>query len=281
MIEKLLNFGFFARPRGEYFLHVKRDRVEYNKICGKPLPRRTCVIYFTPRSGSSWLTETLRNTRRLGHANELYNPNFMPKLAQRVQAINLDEYIKMAPRALNRGGVFSFEVTWHQINKVFDSSDTFVSHYKEAQAVWLTRKDIVAQAVSLSKMIATGVAHSSNATPQEIKAAEEVYEYDAKLIKKWLIHIRNAEIGTEEIFRKHDITPWRLSYEDLMAQSAKDVTRSFAKKLRVKLSADAATENRHVKISGSRSQWMIDKFKDEEKEFLCDIYGARKNCLDI
>ena len=76
------------------------------------------VIHFTPRSGSSWLTDVIAATRQLSAANEAFNPGFIPRIAQAVHATDLDDYFQMLIRVYNTKGVYGTEVTAHQINAV-------------------------------------------------------------------------------------------------------------------------------------------------------------------
>ena len=85
----------------EMFEQVTDDDKLMAVIKSKPFPpKHEIVIYFTPRSGSSRVSEILFNTKAMGHANELFNPNFMANIAQSVQAKSLRVYVEQSRRKL-------------------------------------------------------------------------------------------------------------------------------------------------------------------------------------
>lgn len=62
--------------RGELFQNPDFDEKQFNSTINKlTLPHGTFGIFFTPRSGSSWLTDVLTPTRLLGKPQEwFYDP---------------------------------------------------------------------------------------------------------------------------------------------------------------------------------------------------------------
>lgn len=179
------------------------DRAQLDSIMQKPEAPKTLAIHFTPRSGSSRLTEILRQTNRLGRANELFNPNFLPEMATKFQAPDLETYIAVARRRLRHGEVFSFEITAYQLEKVFGSTMVYDAFFEHVPTIWLIREDIVQQAVSLTKMITLNMAHS---TEPGFDAAARM-DYDAAAIQRWLRHILKAEQLTEAYFAASGVPP--------------------------------------------------------------------------
>ena len=260
----------------KYFDGNTIDVAKHAHILAKPAATKTIVIFFTPRSGSSWLTDILAQTKVLGRANELFNPNFLPKSSAALQADTLDAYIEAARRQLNVGGVFSFEVTMHQLRAVFDSEDDFHDRFRNSTFVWLTRRDIVAQAVSLAKMVETKVAHSPYVTDDELISAEEKFEYSDSGVKRWIEHILHAEKGTEAYFRKHNVTPLRLVYESMVDEGAPTIAEKIASEAGVHLNLKAPISETHQKIATSLNAEFAQRFRRRHPFFLRGIEWKRR-----
>src|SRR5579871_4778068 len=60
---------------------VEVDEAAFANEVRKTTPAdRYYIIFFTPRSGSSWLTSVLSATRHLGYPEEYINPEFLPNI---------------------------------------------------------------------------------------------------------------------------------------------------------------------------------------------------------
>ncbi len=263
-----------------YFDNVESNPARLAQINNLPAPNLTYVIYFTPRSGSSRVTEILGQTRKLGEANEAFNPNFMPSIAQAVQASDLQSYQQNLSRWLNRNGVFSFEITGHQLRKVFPQVTDFFDIYAKKPSFWLIRKDIVAQAVSLAKMVTLNIAHTAQSDIQQRAAAENLFVYDPAVIKRWLNHILVAERNCEEWFKQFNITPFRMSYEDLVLKTATEIVGYFAQKLNLPALPEIEFSLRHQKMATSRNLEFATQFRLDEAVFLAKVAKERQPWLD-
>jgi len=260
---------------GKFFTSIKIDPEKQEKLRRGPKAQKQLVIYFTPRSGSSWLTETLSLSNCLGRANEVFNPNFIPNIAQSCNATSLDTYIDLIQRRLNTRGVFSFEITWHQLQAVFDDTAAFMSHFGAAQSAWLIRRDIVAQAVSLAKMVKTNVAHSPTADAQTQQHAEASFVYDPVLIRRWLTHILAAERGTEAHFAEYELSPLRLTYEDIMAAGAERTRAEFAEYIGIREIPNINAIPKHSKLGTSQNIDFAVRFRQDEAMFVQDVEEER------
>ncbi len=245
----------------DYFSGVEIDAKKRERIRAMSAAEKSLVIFFTPRSGSSWLTDVLAQTNSFGRANELFNPNFLPKTAVALQATTLDDYIYAAQRRLAVGGVFSFEITMHQLNVVFESPKDFQQRFGNSQFVWLTRRDIVAQAVSLNKMVNAGIAHSPNVTHADITAADRSLSYSDAEIRKWLDHIRRAETQTEDFLASNGIQPLRLVYETMIQQGAERTLQAIASHIGVPSPQDFAINESHSKVGTPRNEEFATRFR--------------------
>lgn len=263
----------------ELFASVEVVEEKLKNLRRMPKAHKQLVIYFTPRSGSSWLTDVLSKTNRIGRANEVFNPNFIPNIAQACNARSLENYIDLIQRRLNTRGTFSFEITWHQLKAVFENGDAFMDNFGTARPVWLIRRDIVAQAVSLAKMVTTKVAHSTSADPQQRQQADTDFAYDPALIRRWLTHILIAERGTETHFIEYGIQPLRLNYEDMIADGEEQVRSRFAQYMDITDLPKLATVSQHTKLATAQNSDYVRRFRNDEAAFLKDVDEERSDWL--
>jgi LPS sulfotransferase NodH len=262
------------------FRKVDFNPALYQKVLVKPVAKIRYVIYFTPRSGSSWLTDILARTKRLSLANEAFNPNFLPKMAQACNASNLEQYINVILRRHNHKGVHGFEITMHQLNAVFPSTDYFIEHFGSGPCFWLIREDVVAQAVSLAKMVTTKVAHTASATPEQRQAAEAAFKYDGALIKHWLRHIRVAEQKNETLFTQYGLTPLRISYEQVATLEADHAVSLISRHIGIgDLPPLPEEESRHSKLGTLQNSEFAERFRKENVAYMRDIDGERAMML--
>ena len=262
------------------FASVRIDPAAQARQRACPLPETRCVLYFTPRSGSSWVSDILSRTRCLGHANEVFNPRFMPKMAQAIQADTLPDYIDLIQRRLTTKGVFSAEITWYQLEAVFGSGDAFMTHFGTATPVWLIRRDIVAQAVSLAKMVSTRLAHAPQSDADRRAAADQAFSYDPALIQYWLRHIFHAERCTEAHFARHGLHPMRLDYARVTSAGAQAVIAAFARHLGVACDTLPEIESPHVKLGTAQNRLFAERFRAEKAGWLARIARKRQPWLD-
>jgi LPS sulfotransferase NodH len=265
----------------EYFAPDDEHSAKRRGI-GLKLPRaeHRLVIHFTPRSGSSWLSSLLESAGYLGTGLELFNPNFMANIARHFGARSLGEYIDLAHHFSARKGVLSFEVTSHQILAVFKDPGDFFNVFEGSSSFWLIREDIVAQAVSLAKMVRLNIAHATSADAETRSKAESNFDYDGAEIKKWLNHILVAERHTESFLRDHRISSLRFSYEQITKLSPIQVLETITAWSRLPappMNMEIATH--HEKIGTSKNIEYAEHFREENSEFLNSVNEERNTWL--
>jgi len=249
------------------------------RIFGKSLNRavRTIVIHFTPRSGSTWLASILENSRELGNGLELFNPYFITETAKHYGARNLSEYIEMSQYFSPIGGILSFEVTSHDIHATFKNPHAFFDIYRGCPSYFLIREDIVSQAVSLAKMVSTGVSHSTALAFKDRCILENHFAYDGEVIAEWLRHILISEQMSESFFADHGVEPLRLSYEGMMKMKVAELLARIKKFADLpELLVDQETESSQQKIATRQNYEFAERFREEYKEWLHEIELERR-----
>jgi len=246
----------------------------------KKAAARSYGILFTPRSGSSWLTDVLDSSNMLGRPKEWFNPNFVPDITRALNARSLDDYLAMLRRKQKRGGYFAFEATIFHIRAIFGSERVFLAHFPPADVpfFYLIREDIVAQAVSLAKAVGTGVFHSVQQGAEEVERRETNFAYDADQIAHWLDHIHRQERECEALFRAEGLAPHRMSYEQIMADGATATARRFLVALKRRHRAEALEplpESAHTKIGTGRNADYAARFRRERAAHVAAVEADR------
>ncbi|MEL6172654.1 MAG: Stf0 family sulfotransferase [Pseudomonadota bacterium] len=263
----------------DYFSGIAIDAAQRDRIRALPEAEKTLVVFFTPRSGSSWLADILAQSQGFGRASELFNPNFIPKAASALQSDTLDDYIYAARRRLAVGGVFSFEITMHQLNVVFEGPEDFHQRFGNSHMVWLVRRDIVAQAVSLAKMVNVKIDHSPRFSDADVWAADREFSYSNKAIANWIRHIRRAEIKTEEYFFRHGIRPLRLVYESMTNDGPLHTLRTIASHTGVYLPEDITIIEQHRKIGTRQNEEFAAIFRRRNWIFVKALEWQRRGLM--
>ena len=259
-----------------FFANPDFDPEKFGREIEKQCASKSYVIYFTPRSGSSWLTDILKASRKVGIPNEWLNPNHVSKIARAINAHDIESYAAMLTRKQVRGGIFGLETTYYQLNKILpENADFFVHFGPWTDSYYLIREDIVSQAISLSKAVSTGVYHSVITPAEALERADEEYAYDPDHILTWLDHIRLLEIKTEAFFAKFDIEPLRLSYETITA-SAAATANAFFRRLNVDAMADELPVSGHHRISTEKYCTFARRFRSEHASLIRQLDAARE-----
>lgn len=264
----------------DLFANPEFDAARYAAdLAGKPVPPRTFGILFTPRSGSSWLTDVLTRTGLLGKPQEWFNPNFVPGIARALNARDAESYMEMLRRKQKRGGHFSFEITLYQMRRTFGGEAAFMALLPEkTRFFYLARQDMVAQAVSLAKAVKTEVFHAAQSSGEEIAAADAAFAYDARDIRHWLEHIFELEKRTEAFIAGLDRPVERLTYEEITGAGAEATARRFLVSLRPAKGASVPLPEMrtgHRKIGSGRNEDYAARFRAEHPALIDEIAAFR------
>lgn len=205
--------------------HADEESIE--SYLSAPEPSQCYFVFFTPRSGSSWLTELLATNGGYGNPSEWFSPDVIPEVAEKLKVDNIYDYIAVAKRRLADAdtGVFGLELTYFQFEMIRELIDLSLHFsWDSIRVFYLSRQDIVAQAVSLYKAVTSRVFHSTDIMDGKIPSVE----YNVEEISYWLEHIVQQEIGLEALFSRLGIVPIRLNYEQMMGTSVEFTLQTFS-----------------------------------------------------
>jgi len=197
---------------------------------------RPIVVLMTPRSGSSWLADVMAKTGRLGAPEEYASYFFLPQANAKLCAAEEIEYLNgLLSRRGTPNGIFSMNIAWGDIER-FSTID-FFEYFSGASFVYLRRRSLLNQAISLMLAVNTGVFHLRDGRAvgsdhySKVKArglsrapSDAGVQTD---VMKWAAHIVNYECQLELQLAIRGIKPLRIYYEDL-PETMQRVIRNIA-----------------------------------------------------
>lgn len=202
------------------YSHLNDGRSFVEKALERPNPTTVYWIFFTPRSGSSWLADLLESLGFLGKPGEWFNPGLLPNILKRYACADLFEYVQcMKKSQQSRNGVFGCEITFFQLKLLLDAIAELgldresIIKARDDNTIYLYRRDLLAQAISLYKAAETGYFHATQ--KDEGTHGAHATEYNSEAIWYWLLHVLQQEYGFERTFKELGVNPLSISYEEL------------------------------------------------------------------
>jgi len=238
------------------------------------------TMFFTPRSGSSWVTDVVTRAERIGMPGEFFNPHLMNRIATALNATSLEEYRDILVRRRMTKGIFGHQITDHQLRAVFGNAERFVELFPQDKCFWLIREDIVLQGISLFKMQHTKISHAPQASDEELQKSEELFVYNAREIKQWIKHIRVAETGTEQLFETYGLNPFRMSYERNTSLTPRKLVNVMARFLDAPKDPNPKIESTHKKIGTDANLAFAERFREENRDFVAELEEERRPMIE-
>ena len=258
---------------------------------------RTLILASTPRTGSTLLSAVLEDTGLVGHALEFLNPITMVGAGERIPGADLRLSplwlwpILAGTRAIGRGrypvrrfgynglirpaavppymrrqqrrtstpnGVFAISLHWGQWQQATtDWGLTPEDIGPERTWVWLTRRDRLQQAVSMSIAVQTDSWKAS-------MASKRTPEYDADRIARYFDAFIESNRRWATWFDRNEITPILAPYEDVVADLVGHVHRVLDA---IGVEVDEVPVPRLQKQTTSRNAEWVERFLIDRPEF--------------
>jgi LPS sulfotransferase NodH/SAM-dependent methyltransferase len=196
------------------------------------------IICYVQRSGSTHLTSLLQNTGLAGKPADYLNAAYagLPlenrQVAQRTGAVTIvdavreygvqsvSEYLeKLAKLTRTPNGVFGLKVDLAHASSLLRSGLFFDPGWNW-KYIFLTRRDLLRQAISYYTAMRTGLWSS-------ISASDRSANYDQQLITEYMLTLSNFMSRWECIFRLFDIEPTRIQYEEIEADPTAVLRQCF------------------------------------------------------
>ena len=195
------------------------------------------MIATLPRSGSTYFAIQLWRTGVLGAPMEYFNFGLMPQILKRF-GFNEKDPTALSRKQMRRyvrllkslrtspNGTFGYKMFMSTFR---DMLSYFPDVYDEIQPdiiLFLTRKDLIGQAISYSRASMTKMWFAGDSSPFEAS-------YDYEHIKSSLDRIEMQHPFWEGVFKQAKVDPIRVSYESLM-DSSQDVVRDLLHEMGIK-----------------------------------------------
>lgn len=203
------------------------------------------VICTSPRSGSTLMCRMLAATGRLGVPDSYFH---RPSLDAWANAFDIPKALPdhervsrcfEAARIKGPGGADVFALRQQYPGLAFLCA-TLATHIPEADGdqdrlqrqfgplrfIHLTRRDKLAQAVSLIRASQTGLWHRhADGTDLERNAPEGSEGYDATALTEQIAQFQSYDAGWQDWFTEQKITPLRVTYEKLATDPTAELRR--------------------------------------------------------
>jgi len=278
-------------PRKQYDLAT----AEYDYADWQGSPRRTILICTHQRSGSTLLGEALHFAGGLGCPLEYFHIGFRPALAERWQTPDLASYAAAVTRhRTDPSGTLSVKLFWRDVVELAteidparfgslaesQSEETGADCYRALAAlmaplfpapcfVHLSRRDRLRQAISAVAANDTGLWRSiPNVGEQDPRADPD---FDFERIERLIGYSDYCHGHWNNFFAAMDVTPHRVTYEELAA----DYRGSVTGVLRFLDSAATPPPVRMRKQADGRSEATVVRYLRERAARAPDPAGVR------
>jgi trehalose 2-sulfotransferase len=224
-------------------------------------PLKNYLICFGERSGSTMLISLLRKTNVMGRPDEFINPRgVMQRYVGLCGARDIDGYFSyLRAQWSTSNGVFGMKTAFLDFAPVLneDLVDYLLSpvHY-----IYLTRQDILRQAVSLALAKATGIWYASAKAGPPVATTEP--DLDEKLVLGMIDKLKRDRDNWERFFASRNVDPLRITYEELV-QNPSDVIMSIASYVDVELDPAAIpVESEYRQQANTTNEKWVNAMRD-------------------
>jgi trehalose 2-sulfotransferase len=241
------------------------------------------VIAATPRSGSTLLCDLLAATGIAGEPQSYYRRQDIPDYARQWGVYSRDTigaemferaYLEAVRRAgAAQTGIFGIRLMWPTVAELsvrlsaiyptlLDDAARFELAFGKPLYIHLSRRDKVAQAVSLLKAEQSGLWHrAADGTERERTAPPGALIYDAARLADLVAELERDDAAWSDWFARFGIEPLRLTYEGLAA-APRDTLALVLAALMLDPRIAAGVNVRTAKLADETSLTWAHRFKE-------------------
>ena len=240
------------------------------------------LLCSTPRTGSTLLCGLLESTGVAGHpASYFRRPDedaFAAQWAIPRPSDGVSSYADFLEAALSAGttdnGVFAARIMWGTLDELVermgtvfpefagDDLDLLDHAFARPRFVYLRRRDVLGQAVSLLRAEQTDVWHDADdSEPQQLK--QDPF-YDSERIRSMIRTIEDDNAAWREWFASVGIRPYSVAYEDLEADQER-ATKGILEFLELELPPSRTIVGRHKRLRDQLSAEWVERYRAERE----------------
>lgn len=230
---------------------------------------RRYMICSLPRTGSTLITDALRRTGVAGLPAEYFNERSIRAYGDRfgLRKISVRDYVRfLEHRRTSAEGLFGVKMHYAHLSR-FAAAETRNAYLQGFDRfVLVTRKNVVAQAISMVRAQGSGEWNTESPEDAERAKAKQV-TYQSKVIAHWIGRILFWEEGWNEIFELHQRPVLRVTYEELASSHSAVMERIAGFLELTQYDPSALRTPRLVKLGDElNSEW--------QRRFLAQITGG-------
>jgi len=241
------------------------------------VPAKEFVIWFSARTGSTWLGSLLFSAG-FPKPDEYFHPNKIIRRASYLGVNTWSDYVGSIKRKRTRSGVFGHEMTFQFWDMLRNDGDIMNYLDFSGPSVVLFREDIVLQAVSIYLAVANKKWHRYEGTRRLQRFDETAYDEDK--IRSYMQYICKLELGLKKHRNQLIPTAKFLSYEQLLRNSAEKVVRAFEQHIGFKAPDANDVRSFHARVRSRINQEMCERFLDGNNHLVTDIQSKRSWLFD-
>lgn len=194
-------------------------------------PEKRYMVATMPRSGSTHFCIQLWRQGVFGAPLEYINLPRLEGLIDRLGGGDIQRYWRAVQRVrATPNGVFGYKTFVPDFKRLMESHSELLPSVASDHVIYLTRRDWLAQAISLTRAAQTNVWFADMSSPI-------VAEYDFARIGRMAHILRDQKRSWEMMFQRTGTTPIRIFHEDVLADFA-GVSAQIAEAMGVGLESD-------------------------------------------
>jgi LPS sulfotransferase NodH len=179
-----------------------------------PVTKTYCIL-ITPRSGSTWLCQRIARRNVLSCPQEHFIADeFANTLTFNPGRDIYEVFDIIARKNATNTGLFGFKLSYFDLEEFEREAPLLDVMPGEKHFVYLSRRNFVAQAISLYIAVESQVFHAYDLESAPPERPE--IPYDDSKIMYWASHILQQEYGIRRWLTANQIEPVLLSYEELL-----------------------------------------------------------------
>ena len=207
-----------------------------------PIPEKSYLVLFSPRSGSTLLSNCLEKIG-FGRPIEAFNShlNFRKSLNWEIDFSDPHEYFKKAFSYQTLNGVMGMKLSFIQfklflenarkllsgLTEEFDDSEIVEIFFHEVKYIFIQRRKKVKQAISLAKGIQNGIWFEEEGQDSEYKKYLLPTVYDRDQIEYCFDTSLTNDIFWQHYLRKNNLSALNIYYEDLDSNFIEQMSKVY------------------------------------------------------
>lgn len=251
------------RVVGMFYPESKRLQAAFERISAivpmrpfdgeRPEGVKSIFLCMTPRSGSSYLGSALE-MNKIGRFGEHFRVvgGTLEKAVQESDAKSFEDYVRARMQTFTTKDIFGAKVDWLQFAPLYHFG-AYENYFKDATYIYLTRSDILAQAISRYIGTQTGYFHSVNKDKESTRSDEVAFDFDD--LWRHVEHLIDMQSAWEYFFATEGINPLRLTYEEIDADPT-SVLRRISDFVGVALPDPIVIDTEYKKVRNERNEKM-------------------------